>query len=234
MILHSPWRRVVPGIPGKAKQISIETWKKKVPSERRYQTGCIAHVKETVSCAIFAFSWQNSGWKVSVDLGWKLFFILWSQFVHTGIWSVSNPPVFLRPHLKVRKVQSEQQQTWLHIYFLTLCFLTTRVEYVWARRLSLSVICWVDMSLCGGREMSFALRGSSFEHIMNGLFFASTLNRSNLLLDICLTLFHIYTHPNIRHSYWEDMLENFFLWILVRYVLIWMWDSLVILFCFRF
>lgn len=99
-----------------------------------------------------AFSWQNCGWKVSVDLRWKVFFMLWSQFVRTGIRSASNPPVLLRPYLEVRKVQSEQQQTRLHIYFLTLCFLTTRVGYVWARRLSLSVICWVDMSLCWGKR----------------------------------------------------------------------------------
>lgn len=159
--------------------------------------------------------------------------MLWSQFVCTGIRSASNPPVLWRPYLEVRKVQSEQQQTWLHIYFLTLCFLTTRVGYVWARRLSLSVICWVDMSLCGGREMSFALRASSFEHIMNGLFFASTLTSSNLLLDIYLTLFHIYTPPPNTRCYWADMLENFFLWILVRCVLIWMRDK-AWSFCFVF
>lgn len=55
MILHSPWR-IVPGIPGKAKQIGFETWEKKVPSERRYQTGCIAYVKELPFLILFLLS----------------------------------------------------------------------------------------------------------------------------------------------------------------------------------
>jgi len=54
MICDSPWR-TVPGIPGKAKQIGMETREKKVPPERRYQTGCIAHVKEPLFFFFFFF-----------------------------------------------------------------------------------------------------------------------------------------------------------------------------------
>lgn len=46
----------MPGIPGKEKQIGIETWEKKVPSERRYQTGCIAHVKGPLFFVLFLLS----------------------------------------------------------------------------------------------------------------------------------------------------------------------------------
>lgn len=46
----------MPGIPEKAKQIGIETWEKKVPSERRYQIGCIAHVKEPLFFMLFLLS----------------------------------------------------------------------------------------------------------------------------------------------------------------------------------
>lgn len=50
----------MPGIPGKEKQIGIETWEKKVPSERRYQTGCIAHVKGPLFFVLFLLSLGKS------------------------------------------------------------------------------------------------------------------------------------------------------------------------------
>lgn len=46
------------------------------------------------------------------------------------------------------------------------------------------------MSLCGGGE-TFALRGSSFEHIMNGLLFASTL----------IQLISLYLPRTVPHLY---------------------------------
>lgn len=53
------------------------------------------------------------------------------------------------------------------------------------------------MSLCGGGEMLFGLRGSSFEHIMNGLLFASTLIQ---LVSLYLPLTVPYLYPATTFS----------------------------------
>lgn len=88
------------------------------------------------------------------------------------------------------KAKSHQNSSKCHFTFaFQHCLLTTRVGYIWDRRLNLSVICWAGMCLWR-REVSFALRGSSFEHLISGRYLLS--HWCNLLLCIYLILPYSY------------------------------------------
>lgn len=144
MMLHSPWKQEYQE---KENKWTLKHEEKKGVSERSSQTdSCYS----SILCCYFWFLLAKF---------WLKRLLIWdgSWFWYCGasgslpVYAVLTTPWYFCTcilHTFDLKAKSSQNSSKCRFTFaFQHCLLTTRRGYIWDRRLNLSVICWVDMSL---------------------------------------------------------------------------------------